>query len=221
VTGQAHTRRALSNLLLGLAVGLLSYYALTSVSGWFQQRELRDRAADVPAFAAPEPAEALEVVPVESPLDFAGWEAEDQAYWMDLAEGEAFGRLVIPAIGLDAIVLPGTTTADLRKGPGWIEWTQQPGPEGTFGIAGHRTTYGAPFRRIGELAEGDTIDFYSPYRRYSYAVWRTLTVRPDQIEVMDPIGEPLLALSACHPPYSARYRLIVQAKLVEVQRLEQ
>lgn len=209
-------RRALSNVLLGITVGVLSYYALTSALGWLQQRELRDESADTPIFVQPDPADALE--PEDGSRDFSGWEEQDEPYWAGLQGDDAFGRLVVPAIGLDVIVVGSTSTADLRRGPGWMDWTALPGPSGTVGIAGHRTTYGAPFRRLDELEPGDTIDLYSPFRRYRYRVLRTLVVRPDQTEVLHPEEQPSLVLSACHPPYSARYRIVVQAELTEVQR---
>lgn len=217
----AKLRRAISNVLLGVAVGLLSYYGLTTVSGWLSQRELRTSTPSAPVFSAPSPAEAAEPPASGNPLDFEGWEAQDQAYWKQLAPGSAFARIVIPAIGVDAIVVSGTATADLKKGPGWMNWTSLPGPSGTCGIAGHRTTYGAPFRRVDQLVPGDTVDLYSPFRLYRYRVLRTLIVLPSQTEVLHPAETPSLALSACHPPYSARYRIVVQAELVAVQRLDQ
>lgn len=211
--------RAASNLLLGVALGLLSYYSLTTMLTRVAQEDLRDRYADVVAFAAEDPARSLETSagPV---LDFAAWAEQDEAYWTALAEGEAFARIVIPRIGLDAIVMKGVLPTDLRRGPGWIDWTSLPGPSGTCGISGHRTTYGAPFRRIDELVPGDTIDLYSPYRRYRYEVIGTLIVLPSQTEVVDPAEQPMLTLTACHPPYSATYRIAVQAKLVDVRRIE-
>ena len=119
------------------------------------------------------------------------------------------------------MVVLGSGTEELKKGPGWIKYTDLPGETGNVGISGHRTTYGAPFRRLDELAPGDIIHFYSPYRRYTYEVAEVVTVTPDQVEVMRTTGEPRLTLSACHPPYSARYRLIVKSNLVEMQRLEE
>ncbi len=215
----ARWTRAASNLLLGVALGLLSYYTLTTLLTEVAQRDLRDEYADVVAFAAEDPEESLETSagPV---LDFAGWSEQDEAYWGALAEGEAFGRIVIPGIGLDAIVMKGVSPNDLRRGPGWIDWTDLPGPTGTCGISGHRTTYGAPFRRVDELKPGDTIDLYSPYRRYRYEVTGTLIVLPSQTEVVDSTEQPTLTLTACHPPYSAAYRIAVQAKLVDVRRVE-
>lgn len=77
-----------------------------------------------------------------------------------------------------------------------------------------------PFGRLDVLAAGDTIDLYSPYRRYRYEVVRTFVVTPDRVEVIAHTEEPMLTLTACHPPYSARQRLIVQARLVDVRRLD-
>lgn len=215
----ARWMRAASNLLLGVALGLLSYYGLTTLLTRVAQEGLRNEYADVPAFAAENPGESLETSagPV---LDFEGWAEQDQAYWTTLAEGDAFGRIVIPRIELDALVMNGVQPIDLRRGPGWIDWTNLPGPTGTCGISGHRTTYGAPFRRVDELKPGDTIDLYSPYRRYRYEVTGTLIVLPSQTEVVDPTEQPTLTLTACHPPYSAAYRIAVQAKLVDVRRIE-
>lgn len=214
-------RRLASNVMLGIALGLLSYYSITTALGAVGQRELRHEAADVPVFEASEP---LKVEPAggQGPvLDFTDWESEDQAYWNLLDEGEVFGRLVIPRMELDVLVIKGVRPADLRRGPGWIDWSNLPGPTGTAGISGHRTTYGAPFRRLEELVEDDLIELYSPYRVYRYRVTRRLVVLPSQVEVVAPTEAPSLTLTACHPPYSARYRLAVQADLVEVVRINE
>jgi LPXTG-site transpeptidase (sortase) family protein len=211
-------RRGAGNLFLGISVGLLAYYSITTLVGWLAQRDLREQAGDVAPFQARDPGDLLG--PEGPELDFTGWEAEDRTYWDSLAPGDVFGRLVIPVMDLDVMVIGGHSPADLRRGPGWIDWTDLPGPTGTCGISGHRTTYGAPFRRLDELSEGDTIDLFSPFRRYRYAVTRTLVVRPDQTEVVASTEHPSLTLTACHPPYSAAYRLAVQADLVEVRRLD-
>lgn len=216
--GRSRWMRATSNLMFGMALGLLSYYALTTLLAWASQEELRAENADVVAFVIDDP----KVIETESGtvFDFTGWPGEDQAFWATLPEGEAFGRIVIADIGVDTIVMKGVQPADLRRGPGWIDWSDLPGPTGTCGISGHRTTYGAPFRRIDELAPGDTIDLYSPYRRYRYEVTRTLVVTPDQVEVVASTEPPTLTLTACHPPFSARFRIAVQADLVEVRRID-
>lgn len=210
-------RRAASNVLLGVALGLMSYYALTTFLGWLAQDRLRDASSKTPTFEVTDP-EGL-VRRGADALDFTGWAEQDRAYWASLSEGGVFGRLVIPRMGLDLLAVKGVSRADLRKGPGWIGWTSLPGPSGTCGISGHRTTYGAPFRRLNELMPGDTIDLFSPYRLYRYRVTKSLIVRPSQTEVVGPLGYPALALTACHPPFSAQYRLVVQAELVEVRRV--
>ena len=212
-------RRAASNVMLGITLGLLSYYALTTLLGWFAQSDLRAESADVPVFASEDPVRPP--APSGPTLDFAGWEEEDRSYWEALGPGNVFGRLVIEGMDLDILVINGVSPTDLRRGPGWIDWSDLPGPTGNCGISGHRTTYGAPFRRLNELAEGDTIDLFSPYRLYRYSVVRTLVVLPNQVEVVASTEQPSLTLTACHPLYSAQYRLIVQADLVEVRRIEQ
>lgn len=202
--------RWLGNLFLGMAIGLLGYYSLTNVVSTSEQAELREEV----------PPTAYEHTLVEGPtLDFEGWEDEDLAYWEDLRAGGAFGRLVAEKMGLDSVVVKGVTPADLRRGPGWITYTDVPGPSGNCGISGHRTTYGAPFRQLDRLKQGDTIEFYSPYRRYTYRVVRSFKVTPDKVEVVASTEKPTLTLTACDPPYSARYRLIVQSELVEVRQL--
>lgn len=211
-------RRAAGNILLGVSLGLLAYYSITTVSGLLSQWKLREGAGDVAAFRTEDPDELLS--PGGPGMDFSAWAAEDEAHWAALEPGAVWGRIVIPAMDLDVLVINGVAPSDLRRGPGWIEWTDLPGPTGTCGISGHRTTYGAPFRRLDVLAEGDTIDVYSPYRRYRYAVTGALVVRPHQIEVVASTEKPTLTLTACHPPYSAAYRLAVQADLVEVRRIE-
>ncbi len=205
--------RAAGNVFFGIAIGLLAYSGLTNLVTSSEQSELQE---SVPAATT-----QVAVAGPETPaLDFVGWAAEDASYWKALPEGGAFGRLVAEKISLDSVVVKGTSRSDLRKGPGWITWTDLPGPTGNCGISGHRTTYGAPFRRIDAMEPGDTIQFYSPFRRYTYRVVKKFAVRPDQVEVVESTEEPMLTLTACHPPYSARQRIIVQSELVEVARLE-
>ena len=216
-SGLARTAaHAAGNVLLGIALGLGVYYGLTDLSSAIDQRSL---AAALPAaVASPHPDTLLAGSPGE--LDFGDWATLDKAYWDRLEEGGVFGRIVAPSVELDSIVVKGHSRGSLKKGPGWIAYTDLPGPTGNCGIAGHRTTYGAPFRHIDGLSPGDTIDLYSPYRRYRYEVSDTQRVTPDRVDVMDTTAEPVLTLSACDPPFSARYRLIVRADLVEVRRIE-
>lgn len=210
--------RGLGNVFLGIAIGIASYYLITDLVAELRQRQLRED-AQVGALSAADPSAGLDTEALES-LDFADWETQDVAYWDGLDEGEVFGRLVVERMGLDTMVVKGTSRASLKKGPGWIDYTDLPGPTGNIGVSGHRTTFGAPFRRLDQLMPGDTIDLYSPYRRYRYEVLRVFVVRPDQVEVVETTFEPQLTLTACHPPFSAAQRLIAQASLVEVRRVK-
>ncbi|MFL6206377.1 MAG: class E sortase [Acidimicrobiales bacterium] len=124
-------------------------------------------------------------------------------------EGEATARIQIPAIGVDKIVVEGVALPDLKKGPGHYPQTPLPGQEGNAAIAGHRTTYGAPFNRIDELEPGDEIIVTTVQGEFTYVVSETLIVAPSEVQVLDDKGDDRLTLSACHPKYSARQRIVV------------
>ncbi len=132
-----------------------------------------------------------------------------------VATGDPVGRVEIPRIGVDDIVVAGVRVADLRKGPGHYPTTPLPGQEGNVAIAGHRTTYGAPFNRVDELAAGDEIivtDLLG--RRFRYLVERVWVVKPSDVSVLAQTpGRAELTLTSCHPKYSARERIIVRAVL--------
>jgi sortase A len=130
--------------------------------------------------------------------------------------GEAVGRLDLPSIEKDFVVVHGSDTEALRKGPGLYDATRFPGVPGTTAIAGHRTTYGAPFNELDALEEGDTVTVTMPYAEFEYSVERTEIVEPTATEVIDPVSFDRLVLSACHPLYSAAQRIVVFAKLEQV-----
>jgi sortase A len=132
--------------------------------------------------------------------------------------GDAIGRIEIPAIGVEEYVVEGTDVDNLRKGPGHYPETPLPGERGTAAIAGHRTTYGAPFRRIDELHRRQEITVDMPYGRYVYRVERTKIVEPTDLSVLDRVAHDRLVLSACHPLYSAAQRVVVFSKLVRRER---
>jgi sortase A len=129
-------------------------------------------------------------------------------------QGDAIARIEIPAIGVHEYVVEGTDTGDLRKGPGHYPETPLPGERGTAAIAGHRTTYGAPFRNIDDLRRGQRIIVDMPDGRFIYRVERTTIVDDQDLSVLDPVGYRRLMLSACHPLYSAAERVIVFARQV-------
>ncbi len=128
-------------------------------------------------------------------------------------EGEPIALIEIPEIGLKRWVVEGVAVADLKKGPGHYPETPLPGQEGNAAIAGHRTTYGAPFNRIDELEHGDEIFVQTLQGRFRYIVDEQLIVSPSQVEVLDDKGDNRLTLTACHPKYSARQRIVVVADL--------
>lgn len=128
--------------------------------------------------------------------------------------GDAIARISIPSIGVDEYVVEGTDTANLRKGPGHYPSTPLPGERGTTAIAGHRTTYGAPFRHIDDVDRGDRIMVEMPRRTYVYRVERVKIVEPTDLSVLRKVGYDRLVLSACHPLYSAAQRVIVFARAV-------
>ena len=127
-------------------------------------------------------------------------------------DGEAIGTILIPRFDLDAVVIEGTGTSDLERGPGHYPETPFPGQPGTVAIAGHRTTYLAPFRNIDSLVAGDEITLKMPYGTFVYTVRRHEIVSPDDVGIIDPVGYNQLVITACHPLYSAAQRYAVFAK---------
>lgn len=131
-------------------------------------------------------------------------------------DGDAVGRIVIPRIGADFVVVKGAQPGDLRKGPGTYDQTAFPGVPGTAAIAGHRTTYLAPFRDIDQLRHGDPITVEMPYATFTYRVERTQVVDPDALWILRRMRYDRLVLSACHPLFSAAQRIVVFARLDRV-----
>ena len=132
-------------------------------------------------------------------------------------DGQPLGRIRMPAIGVSSVVVAGTDGASLRRGPGHYPGTPLPGARGTVAIAGHRTTYGAPFRRLDRLDRGDRIEVRMPYGRFVYEVERERIVAPTATWVTQRVGYDRLVLSACHPLYSAAKRIVVFARLVDTR----
>ena len=126
--------------------------------------------------------------------------------------GDSIGKIELPTIDRSYYIVEGTKPGDLRKGPGHYDDTPLPGDRGTTAIAGHRTTFGAPFRKIDKLKKGDEIRLEMAYATITYRVEKTVIVRPDQTEVKDRVGYNRLILSACHPLYSAAERIVVFAR---------
>ena len=140
-------------------------------------------------------------------------------------EGDVVARIFIPKIGVDKYVVEGVDVDDLRKGPGHYPSTQLPGHEGNSAIAGHRTTYGAPFGDLDQVNPGDEITVVTVQGKFTYKVTEQKAVDPSEVSVLDPSLDPArpghqlatLTLTTCNPKYSASQRLIVRAELAPEQ----
>jgi len=160
-------------------------------------------------------------------LDVAKRQTEALAAWEYLSTSSSSAKvsptspgliLTVPKLGLRRFVPEGATVEHLRQfGIGRISWSATPEQSGVVGIAGHRTTYGAPFLRLNRLQVDDLIRIDYHGRRYTYAVVRQVVVKPAQVEVFDSLpAHQGVALIACTPIYSAAYRLVVLGRLLEV-----
>jgi sortase A len=135
--------------------------------------------------------------------------------------GKAVAIIKIPKIDVDLVVVEGTNTESLKKGPGHYSKTAYPWQDtGRVGIAGHRTTYGAPFWSLNELREGDRIVLATEYGIFSYRISRIVVTPPDGIlpsgdYVLAPTNHPSLVLTTCNPRFSAAERLVVVADRVD------
>jgi sortase A len=127
--------------------------------------------------------------------------------------GDAVALIEIPRIGVDKAVVEGVGVADLRKGPGHYPGTVMPGQPGHAAIAGHRTTYGAPFYDLDQVEAGDEIVVTTRQGRFRYVVDRISVVPPSDVSVLAATDETRLTLTTCNPRYSARQRLVVSAVL--------
>jgi sortase A len=132
-------------------------------------------------------------------------------------DGSAVGRIVIPRVGASYVVVKGTNTEDLASGPGIYSETSFPGIPGTTAIAGHRTTYLAPFRDINLLVPGNHILLNMPYARLTYTVIGHRVVAPTDVQAaVGSVGYSRVVLSACTPLFSAAKRLLVFARLTSI-----
>jgi len=128
--------------------------------------------------------------------------------------GEAIGRIVIGRIGLDMVLVDGTDESSLQKGPGRDLRSYMPGQDRLVYVAGHRTTYLAPFSHIDAIRPGDYIRLEMPYATFVYRMTRHRVVPADDMSVLRSPRHELLELQACHPRFFATHRYIVYAKLV-------
>jgi sortase A len=142
---------------------------------------------------------------------------EARNYRLTSKRGEAIGRLRIPRMGVNLIFVNGTDHDTLTKGPGRDLRTFMPGQDRLVYIAGHRTTYLAPFSHIDALRPGDRVTLEVPYGTFIYSVTKHRIVVSTDLSVLRSPRHELLELQACHPRFFASHRYIAYARLIRVE----
>jgi len=138
-----------------------------------------------------------------------------------LAEGETIGEIQIPRLGLNAIVVQGDSSANLRRAVGHVSKSALPGEWGNVAVAGHRDTF---FRPLRGIRVGDEIDFTTPERSFEYIVESIQIVAPSDVQVLEPWTGHDLTFVTCFPFYfvgPAPKRFVVRAREVAVTWREQ
>jgi len=209
-----------------LGLGLLAVYAFFRMHGWFFQaydswsfdQVMKDRTYEADVSQLPESQPSTpNVVKEPETANYRDWAparvlAHEKSLKRELRG--IVGRLLIPAVNLNVIVLEGTDPWTLNRAVGHIEGTALPGRAGNVGISAHRDGY---FRNLGHIAKGDEISILTPEKTYTYAVESTHIVNPGDIEVLAPSDQPVLTLVTCFPFYfvgDAPQRFIVKAQLI-------
>jgi sortase A len=139
---------------------------------------------------------------------------EAKRFRLDSDDGDAIAKLRVPRLDLSIVVVNGTSASDLRRGPGRHEDTFMPGEGELVYVAGHRTTYGAPFSEIQKLEPGDTVSLELPYGTVEYRVTQHRIVDDNDLTVLETRGREELVLQACHPRFFSSQRYLVYARPV-------
>jgi sortase A len=142
---------------------------------------------------------------------------EARLYRIHSERGQAIGRIRVPRLHLNMILVNGTDHDSLMKGPGRDRRTYMPGEGQLVYIAGHRTTYLAPFAHIERLRSGDSVTLEVPYATFRYRVFRHRIVDANNLSVLSSHGRDVVELQACHPRFFASKRYIAYARLVRVE----
>jgi sortase A len=142
---------------------------------------------------------------------------EAKAYRADSRRGQAIGRLRVPRMGLNMVLVNGTDHDTLKKGPGRDLRTFMPGEDRLVYIAGHRTTYLAPFSHIDRMKRGDPVTIEVPYGTFIYRVTHHRIVEATDLSVLRSPRYDVVELQACHPRFFASHRYIVYARLARVE----
>jgi sortase A len=213
--------RITSRLLIGAGVLLLVWAIVvwrwqdpfTALYTHWQQQKL-SHALDR-EFAAYRPSQASRSLELAARRDAVATEAAQ--FRRETHPGEAIGRIVIGRIGLNMVLVDGTNESSLQKGPGRDPRSYMPGQDRLVYVAGHRTTYLAPFSHINDIRVGDYIELKMPYATFTYRMTSHRIVAADDMAVLRSPRHELLELQACHPRFFATHRYIVYAKLVSMK----
>lgn len=230
-------KRHLGTLLLVVGIGVLTWTAtvyfwkdpFTTAYTAYEQRRLESNLANEferweatrPPAPAPDPEpdpEPADPEPAPTKPRKDDLRREARRFRSAVGEGDAVARLEIPRLGLDVVVVNGTDSGDLRRGPGRHLETFMPGERELVYVAGHRTTYGAPFSEINRLRPGDTITVELPYGTVEYRVTTHKIVDDNDLSVLESRGREELVLQACHPRFFASQRYLVYARPVSTAR---
>jgi sortase A len=195
-------------LLLDAAITLSWQEPLTALVGTFQRASISQRLVRPAALSRADVSALAGLAAADDRMAYLARREQRQ-----LRPGDAIGRIVIPRIGARFEVVEGTDSTSLEKGPGHYPDTALPGLGQTVAVAGHRTTYLAPFRHIDALRPGNEIVVTMPYGRFTYVVQYRRIVTPTALWVTRDVGYDRLVLSACNPLFSAAQRIIVFARL--------
>ena len=182
---------------------------------WQQHRLEGQLNREFHEYAGPRPALAVQGTTTHAEAHAVGLAAA--RFRRTATEGQPIGRIVIPRLGLNMILVNGTNDGSLKRGPGRDLRTYMPGQNRLVYIAGHRTTYLAPFSHIEDIRPGDPITLEMPYATFRYRAVRHVIVRADDLAVLRSPRHELLALQACHPRFFATHRYIVYARLRSVK----
>jgi len=211
----------LGTILIVVGLGMLAWAVtvwkwedpFTAVVNRYEQRELAqslersfDRVEPPPVAVTVTPAERRRAV------------ARAARSWRQSSkEGDAIARLRVPRLHLSVVVVNGTDSGSLKRGPGRYLGAAMPGEGQLVYVAGHRTTYGAPFSRIDRLRKGDPVFLELPYATFEYRITGFRIVDAKNLSVLESKGREQLALQACHPRFFASERYIAYAEPVRVK----
>ena len=221
-TARHRVLRLIGNAVLLVGLGLLLWTFVvwrwndpfTSLYTRWQQHQLVAAHESIVARYKPN----KPIAPTETPAETAETIAKlASRLRAGAGPGEPIGRIIVPRLGLNMLMVNGTDTDTLKRGPGRDERTYMPGQGELVYVAGHRTTYLAPFSEIDKMRAGDRVTLAMPYGTFEYAVTGHTIVDASDLSVLKSPSREVVALQACHPRFFASQRYIVWAKLIRVE----